>query len=720
MTIPTVLSYVAAYLSLILAVGVLWRDRHSFVHRAFAIGLCLFAAEEFFRGMSYGSVLPQDAVYWQKRVIATSSLIPVAWLAFSLAYARANPGAFITKWKWVLLTVGLSPIPFIAIFRKSLYVGALYLETGDRWSILLGWPGRAVQGFILCVSVLILFNLERTVRSSTGRMRWQIKFMALGVGGLFALRIYLASQQLLFSTVDTGLVTIHGIALIAANLLFAVSLLRGSSLNVDVYLSTAALQNSLTIVLAGVYLIAVGVLARAARYFARSDALPLDAFVVFVSLVLLAVLLLSNRLKRKLRLFVSRHFRRPVYDYRNVWMELTRRTTSVVNDHELTSAVSRMVSESLEILSVNVWLVDESRRKLMLAGSTAISQAEAKELEKAGKSAAEFIRFLQEQSGCVDLAGQNLLWPKEIMQAGPEFFRQHQMRYAIGLHAAGELVGVMTLNDDRVGHQPLSIEDMVLLETLAAQLASGLLNLKLSARLRHAKEVETFQTVSTFFVHDLKNLASRLSLTMQNLPSNFDNPEFRADALRVISSSLAKIDDMCARLAMLKQDIELTVSECDLSSLVAAALNEFKSNLKADLKQDLVPVPPAQIDSAQIHKVLTNLVMNANEAVNGNGFIYVSTIHEGNTVGFAVRDNGCGMSEEFIEKSLFRPFQTTKKRGLGIGLFHSKLIVEAHHGTLEVNSAVGAGTEFKVLLPKAGLPPSSGEDAARRVRVFKH
>ena len=48
---------------------------------------------------------------------------------------------------------------------------------------------------------------------------------------------------------------------------------------------------------------------------------------------------------------------------------------------------------------------------------------------------------------------------------------------------------------------------------------------------------------------------------------------------------------------------------------------------------------------------------------------------------------------------LFRPFQTTKKRGLGIGLFHSKLIVEAHRGRLEVNSTVGAGTEFRVLLP---------------------
>ena len=105
------------------------------------------------------------------------------------------------------------------------------------------------------------------------------------------------------------------------------------------------------------------------------------------------------------------------------------------------------------------------------------------------------------------------------------------------------------------------------------------------------------------------------------------------------------------------------------------------------------------MDSEQIQKVLTNLVMNAKEALNGNGLIEVATIQEGSTVGFLVRDNGCGMSEEFIQKSLFRPFKTTKKKGLGIGLFHSKLIVEAHRGTFEVISTVGAGTEFRVLLP---------------------
>jgi putative PEP-CTERM system histidine kinase len=531
-------------------------------------------------------------------------------------------------------------------------------------------------------------------------MRWQIKFMALGVGGLFSLRLYLASQSLLYANIDTAFGTINALALLAACALFAISLSRGRVLNVEVYLSTATIQNSLTIILAGIYLLVVGVLARVARYASPSGSLPFDAFIVFIAVTFLAVLLLSNRLRRRIRMFVGTHFRRPVYDYRSVWMEVTERTKSMLDVHELSTAISKMVSESLDILSVTVWLVDETFKKITLGGSTAVSGLDAKLIEKAGKSAPEFINVFRKNPGCIDLDVHEFSWPKQIMEAAPEYFKEdHRLRYAIGLHAGGELVGIMTLNNDRVGYQTLTSEDFVLLETLAAQLSAKLLNLKLSGRLRHAKELETFQTVSTFFVHDLKNLASRLSLTMQNLPGNFDSPEFRTDTLRVISTSLTKIDEMCSRLAMLHQNIELKLNICDLSGLVAQTLEGFKVGLKAELKQNLKPLPQIQMDSEQIQKVLTNLVINAKEAVNGNGIIEVATIHEENTVGFLVRDNGCGMSEEFMQKSLFRPFKTTKKKGLGIGLFHSKLIVEAHRGTFEVNSTVGAGTEFRVLLP---------------------
>jgi putative PEP-CTERM system histidine kinase len=696
---PAVLSYTAAYFSLIVAIGVFLRDRQALVHRVFALGMLFFAVEEGLRGVSYGAVSPEDGIYWTKRIFAVSAVMPAIWLIFSLAYARADASKFLLKWKPAFVVVTAVPLLLIGFFRGSLVAGS-YLPNAVPWIFPLTAAGRVLSLFVLGTSILILFNLERTIRSSTGRMRWQIKFMVLGVGGLFALRVYLASQDLLFSRLNTGLGSVSSVALLAANVLFTLSLLRGSSLNVDVYLSTAAIRNSLTIILAGVYLLAVGLLANLVRHFSPSGSLPLDAFLVFLSLTALGILLLSNRLRRRLRMFVSAHFRRPVYDYRTVWMESTQRTTSVLDERQLSAAVSKLVSESLEILSVSVWLTDESQRRLVLAGSTALYGERARDMEKAGRSAPEMIRFLREHPGCVDLADHEFEWPQEIMKCGEGFFRHHRLRYAVGLQAGGEFVGVMTLNDDRVGEEgTLSSEDIVLLETLAAQLASSLLNLRLSAHLRHAKEVETFQTVSTFFVHDLKNLASRLSLTMQNLPENFDSPEFRADALRVISRSVKEIDEMCTRLSMLRGKIELKLDPCDLTRLVAETLDGFKANLKAELQQNLQPLPRVRLDAGQIHKVLTNLVLNANEAVNGNGVIQVTTVHEGNIVGFSVRDNGCGMSEEFIEKSLFKPFQTTKKKGLGIGLFHSRLIVEAHRGVLEVNSSIGAGTEFRVLLP---------------------
>ena len=116
------------------------------------------------------------------------------------------------------------------------------------------------------------------------------------------------------------------------------------------------------------------------------------------------------------------------------------------------------------------------------------------------------------------------------------------------------------------------------------------------------------------------------------------------------------------------------------------------------------PPPPAGTPLAlqireQMLKVVTNLVLNATEAVSGKGQIRVETNRHNGWVVLAVADNGCGMSEEFLHRSLFRPFQTTKKKGLGIGMFQSKMIVEAHGGRIEVESEQGRGSTIRVLLP---------------------
>jgi signal transduction histidine kinase len=97
--------------------------------------------------------------------------------------------------------------------------------------------------------------------------------------------------------------------------------------------------------------------------------------------------------------------------------------------------------------------------------------------------------------------------------------------------------------------------------------------------------------------------------------------------------------------------------------------------------------------------VLTNLILNASEAVGDDGKIRVTTCANNGWVALSVSDNGCGMSNEYMDQWLFKPFKTTKKRGTGIGLFQSKMIVEAHNGLIEVESREGKGSTFKVLLP---------------------
>jgi hypothetical protein len=105
------------------------------------------------------------------------------------------------------------------------------------------------------------------------------------------------------------------------------------------------------------------------------------------------------------------------------------------------------------------------------------------------------------------------------------------------------------------------------------------------------------------------------------------------------------------------------------------------------------------LDPEQIRKVLTNLVLNANDAVEEGGRIHICTGRRDGWVELIVADNGSGMSREFMDQCLSRPFKTTKKHGIGIGLFQSRMIVEAHKGEIEVESEEGVGSTFRVLLP---------------------
>ena len=256
----------------------------------------------------------------------------------------------------------------------------------------------------------------------------------------------------------------------------------------------------------------------------------------------------------------------------------------------------------------------------------------------------------------------------------------------------------MTLGD-RVGGIPFSLQDFDLLKCVADQAAASLLNIQLAERLMQAKELEAFQTMSAFFVHDLKNTASTLSLMLKNLPVHFDNPAFREDSLRAVSKTVAHINGLINRLSLLRQNLAIKPHGTDLNELVENALKPFEETAEVTVEKALAPLPKLWLDAEQIRNVITNLLLNAREALAQGGTIRVATSREDPWAVLAVTDNGCGMSPEFVSRSLFRPFQTTKKHGIGVGMFQCKMIVEAHQGKIGVESEPGRGTTFRVKLP---------------------
>ncbi len=698
MGITATIAYIAAIATAGIAFMVLCHNQRTMVHRIFIVGMLLLAVEACLMGLAYQAPSLSKFLFWYKLKLYVASLVPSVWLLFSLSFSRANCMEQVVKWKWVLLFSFMLPVSLISVFGNNFYVGHPVLVDTYSLFIRIGWSGYAWYLFNIIFAVLIIMNLERTFRHAMGHMRWQTKFMFLAIGSIFGVCLFTDSEAVLFQGVHTRFIAIGSSVLLIADILMLRSLFRGKPLNVSVHLSHKFLYDSFTVMIVGVYFIIVSVTAWISLHYGWISNIHIVIFMIFIATIGIAAILLSDRLRMQRKRFISRHFKRPQYDYRKIWEDFTARTTSVTQSRDLCSIIVMMVSATLEILSVSIWLVDHNRERLSLGGSTVFTDEQFKKKVLLDYDAIDLIREMRDQNMPVDLRNRQDEWVEDMRRVYEEKVKGSLLRYSVPLKAGGQLIGIMTMGE-KVFNEPLSFEESELMKTISDQAAAALLNLRLADDLRQAKEQEAFQSMSLFFVHDLKNLASKLSLVTKNLPIYIDDPDYRQDALRTITQSVSKITGMSSRLSMLSRKLELTFRETNLNELLGVAVSEAKAHVKVSIGVQQDVLPSIFIDREQIQKVFENLIMNANEALNGNGQINIITQFLENRVEISVCDNGCGMSREFMEKNLFRPFQTTKKQGMGIGLYHCKTIVEAHSGRIEVESEERIGTTIRISLP---------------------
>lgn len=642
---------------------------------------------------------PATQLHLHRLRLAAVAALAGPLVHFSLVYARGNAEDALRRRRSLVRAAYVAPLLLAGIFWRDLAFALSDPQAPNRIVPAMGQSGVLVHLCLVLAVVFALTNLERILRESVGTMRWRVKYTVLGIGAFGVIRLYTGSQEILYGFSASSMFALNAAGFALTCALLVLSTRRGNLQSVDLYVSEHVLVRSATLVIAGLYLALVGVLALLVDRFGDVRQLPVRSLLVMVALLGAAVLLLSDRIRLRVRQFVSLHFKRPQHNYRKVWNTFTDETAEVMDPQTFCRASVEVMAQTFEALSVTLWLIDPAGRRWELGGSTALDQAGADRAAPQDTQIRPILRALADVTEPIDLRSLDAEWTDLLIQAHPQAFKPGPI-LCLPLKTKEEWLGLLLIGD-RVSYAPFSTEDLTLLKTIGNHLSARLFAFRLADRLAGHREQQAFHTMATFFVHDLKNLASTLSLMLKNLVRHFDDPEFRADTIHTMTASVERIDQMIQQLALLRGNPQLNRSPTSLDDIVSKVMPGLDGILPPETTIDLGAPDPIPVDPLQIEKVLVNLVLNACDAISEGGRIHVATARDEQSAVLEVRDTGAGMSPEFVRHFLFKPFETTKKNGLGIGLFHCKSIVEAHGGHIDVRSAEGEGTTFRINLPAA-------------------
>ncbi len=586
-----------------------------------------------------------------------------------------------------LICAILIPLPFllaaISLLRPA--VDTTMLPSGF---VALGPGGYLSSLYLLIVSVMALASLEQTVRGVDESVRWEIKFLILGMAGSYAAVIFVASKVLLYSfqyaLLPQDALYIFTFIFPLSCILIIVSWRRSSGRHV-IQVSQSFIFSSITLLAVGIYLIASSLIARWVSQWG-SPGIQTEAILFLLSIMALAAILLTTKFRHRARLWIRRNIFAGKYDYRRCWMEAVEKVRWEDDPKKTALALTQIVQKALGSIDVTVWLRRWNPNRLALLSRS--GNVDDPDIVEAGGMIEKLVDR-NEPFTAADLEKTSDSAELKL------FMEQTRASILVPLVSSNRIVGMLTVGSDRSGH-PFDRETQEFLGVLGNHAASEFHKYELLSTLVEAREMEAFKSFSTFLLHDLKNFASTLSLIARNAERHSGNPEFQRDAFHSVFDTAEKMKRLCNTLRSFSATLATNQKLEDLNQIVCAVAAELDPVTSRQLRLELGELPRVLLDAEEIARVLQNLVLNAQQAISSDGAISIRTECRDGVVELAVSDNGRGMSKDFLANELFVPFHTTKSDGLGIGLFQTKKIVEAHNGQILVESEEGKGTTVRV------------------------
>ncbi|MEA3545571.1 MAG: XrtA/PEP-CTERM system histidine kinase PrsK, partial [Thermodesulfobacteriota bacterium] len=446
-------------------------------------------------------------------------------------------------------------------------------------------------------------------------------------------------------------------------------------------------HRSFVLLIVGGYLILLGVVGEGLRYLNIASAKPILYVLLLVSSLGLAVVFLSEKLRRRLKVILHKNFYQGKYDYREQWQKFANRVASGATLVEIQTSIIDLFCDPLACKGGAFYLYDFESNSYVYTVSFNFRRD-----WRPFSETDPLIVALRQKDWIVNLKESH----PELRGSLVESFGDVGAFLIVPLFFDDELAGFIVLGEQINSDEELTYEDYDLLRMLARQSIATVQGLRLSEQLSTARELAAIGKVSTFVLHDLKNQVSGLSLMLDNARDYIDDPEFQQDMLETVGNTVTNMKGLIARLKNIKEKPELVIASVALGKIIQDAVETVGSEIEMNGKSVLVAV-----DEEEIYKVVLNLLVNAEEATVAGVPVRINYGQRNDSVFIEVSDSGCGMSADFIESKLFKPFETTKKHGFGIGLYQCRQIVESHGGVIGVESQEGKGTTFTVLLPFA-------------------
>jgi putative PEP-CTERM system histidine kinase len=636
-------------------------------------------------------------------VILVPALITVAW-------AWSEPARSAAAWS------GADPTPHLDAMRyASWFATMLYLMHSQRRDDLgaprmLAWAlplAAGLLGFALwgsspfAFTLLAVFGLvltEQLFRNLPADSRWSVKPICIGLAGTFLFDFYLFSEAAIFHRMDPDAMAARGfVHALMVPFLFA-SGLRQRNWMTQLQLSRTVVFHSVAVTLAGLYLLFIAALGYYVRYFGGDWGRALQLGFLFIGGVLMVAVGFSGTLRAKVRVWLGKHFFRYRYDYRDEWLKFTRAMSSHSHPDELNQQVIRGLADMVESPAGGLWMKTQDQQHFRQVARWNLPAIDV--LEPADSSLARFIGHTGWVINLVEYAKRPDRYAE--MNAPAWLSNLPQAWLLVPLRVAGDNIGFVVLANSRTSWD-VNWEVTDLLKTAATQAASFLAQMQAAEALLESRKFESFNRMSAFVVHDLKNIVTQLSLMMKNARRLKDNPEFQEDMLMTIEHALDRMKQMMLQLREGAAPASGAAPGVDLSAMArewAQTADKRGRTVALDLKPDVLTRGHAE----RLQRVVGHLIQNALDATEDvGGHVWVRSFQFGSHACLEVGDNGVGMSPEFVSNRLFKPFQSTKAAGMGIGAYESAQYIQELGGKMTVDSREGHGTVITLVLPLFNL-----------------